>query len=141
MPGEKWTAPYKGIEPLSFNVGMMEAFCELVGKGAKPVALSPLFHASTLEEHVHYSELICEKYGVKSYTELHFPPSALVPDAALEDMAVILYYTDDALLNRYHAIRDAIWHAVESKGYTDALRSAKTAELERLLGYPESPEE
>ena len=59
-----------GIDPFSYQLGVMDCFCEMVSSGVKRLAMSHPF--SNREERDHYREEVkrlCEKYGILFYPE------------------------------------------------------------------------
>ena len=57
-----------GIDPFSYQLGVMDCFCEMVSSGVKRLAMSHPF--SDREERDHYREEVkrlCEKYGILFY--------------------------------------------------------------------------
>ena len=99
---------YPQLDPLSYQLGMVGAFCEMVQQGVKSLALSPPIPTSQAGTALAAAQEIAGHYGVRCWADGDFLPSDL---AHAEDLAA-----------RGMAPRQA-----------DA---AITPELRHLLGYP-----
>lgn len=130
------TYAYEGIDPVSFYLGMTEAFCEIVAGGIKPLALSTPFDPALRERFEPLSDRVAAKYGVATYTETDFPPTDMLPQSETDGKVVILYFTDSALKESYLALREQIAKALAENRYDAAERAARTRDFRRLLGYP-----
>ncbi len=119
---------YKQFDQLSFDLGMIEAFCEMIHVGLKPLGLSPIIPVKNLERTQELSLSIEKKFGVKSYVEMDFIHSDLATDDELRDSAVIFYYNEDSVINRYFALKEM------AKAEPDNPRISM--EFRLLLGYP-----
>ena len=130
------------IDPYSYHCGAMDSFCEIVGAGVKPMALShPFASPEERAEYREYAAKMAEQYGVLLAEEDSLPVTPLFPVDACEGVYVFLFIGSQAVQERYRALRD---HTAELRrtGQYDLQSRLETArELGRLLGYtPEAVE-
>ena len=125
------------IDRLSFQLGMINCFVEMVACGVKDLAISPpLFPKdhSSIEES---SKKIVRSFGIKSYLE----KSLLVTDLQTADFTrgkwSILYYKDEAVLRKYLDLKALQERLVRDKKYDDKARKNISRKFMRLLSYPD----
>ncbi len=119
---------YRNFDRLSFDLGMIEAFCEMVEIGVKPLALSPIIPIESLEETKELSAQIEKKFGVKSYVEYDFPRTDLATPNDVKDAAVIFYYNEETVIEKYRTIKQCAEETPENPRVSMDFRL--------LLGYP-----
>ena len=68
-----------GLEPVSYYTGAVEAFCEMVAGGLKPLALSAPLEPELASQVRVYVEQSIKKYDLVLYEEKDFPQTALSP--------------------------------------------------------------
>ena len=125
------------IDILSFKLGMIESFCEIVGAGVKKLALSPPLENSEYESMKEEENKIVEKFNVYSYVEKDFIPSDLVEDKEIENQIIILYYKDEKVLNEYLELKEKINNYKKDNAFDDEKRKETSIILRRLLSYSE----
>ena len=130
------------IDPYSYHCGVMDSFCEIVGAGVKPMALShPFASPEERAEYREYAAKMADQYGVLLAEEDSLPVTPLFPADACEGAYVFLFIGSQAVQERYRALRDRIAELRRTKQYDLQSRLEAARELGRLLGYtPEAVE-
>lgn len=129
---------FAGFDNKSMKVGMIEAFCEIVMQEVKPLALSPVIDEmewSVLEK---VSDEIAGKFHVKYYVEKDLVSSDLASDSAVKGKIVVLYYSDDKVLERYHTLHEKVAALQAENAFDAAALQECSIEFRRILGYSES---
>lgn len=116
-------------ENLSFRLGIIDAFCEVVAAGVKRLAFS---HA-TNDEKLFYHDLIhayhiSSKYGVHFYIEHHLIETLLFKNSG---GSVLIFYQDENDIQAYHRLKNK-----ENDTFDKQIAIAK--ELGHLLSYQDS---
>jgi len=130
------------IDPYSYHCGVMDSFCEIVGAGVKPMALShPFASPEERAEYREYAAKMAEQYGVLLTEEDSLPVTPLFPADACEGAYVFLFIGSQAVQERYRALRDHTAELRRTGQYDLQSRLEAARELGRLLGYtPEATE-
>lgn len=127
----------KEIDRISFQLGMINCFVEMVACGVKKLALSPPISPEDYEAIGKASEEIVKGFGIKSYLE----KSLLITDLQSEEFTKgkwsILYYEKDEVLKAYLALKDKKHQLEKSGQYDKKARKEISREFMRLLSYPE----
>ena len=127
----------KKIDKISFQLGMINCFVEMVACGVKKLALSPPISPEDYEEIGKSSDEIVKGFGIKSYLE----KSLLVTDLQSEEFTKgkwsILYYEDDYVLKKYFDLKERKLQLEKSEGYEEGAQKEVSREFGRLLSYPE----
>ncbi len=126
---------YAGFDRLSYQLGMVAAFCEMVQQGVKRLALGPPMQVEDLPVLEPACHQIAQRYGVHCWTDRSFLPSDLANEQALCGKAVILLHRDEAVLAEYQALKARRTALLEQMSPAEA-DAAITPALRRLLGYP-----
>ncbi|MCW1970711.1 MAG: hypothetical protein KIH69_021585 [Anaerolineae bacterium] len=125
------------IDDYSFNLGVIAAFAEMVGVGAKKLALShPL---SPAEADALWAEAvaIAQRNGAQLFREPDLIVTDLFPAEVALGKHVLLIYTDDTLAT-YIALKQHKADLVASGAYHGAARREVAMRFGRLLSYPEA---
>jgi hypothetical protein len=131
------TDPKLKVDRISFQLGMINCFAEMVACGVKRLALSPPLTPEDHDRLKGASDDIVRGFSIKSYTE----KSLLVTDLQSDDFTrgkwSILYFKDDGALEAYLELKKKKEH-LEREGTYDreARRSVSKAFME-LLSYPD----
>ena len=130
------------IDPYSYHCGVMDSFCEIVGAGVKPMALShPFASPEERAEYREYAAKMADQYSVLLAEEDSLPVTPLFPADACEGAYVFLFIGSQAVQERYRALRDRTAELRRTGQYDLQSRLEAARELGRLLGYtPESVE-
>ena len=121
----------------SFELGTIFSFCEMVEAGAKKLALGPPLKPKDYELIREGGEQIAKRFGVKSVLEKEFLVTDLFPGEAANGEWVSLYYLDDAVYQRYLALKKQKQQLEHSGTYTGQARKEMARSFGRLLSYPE----
>ena len=130
------------IDPYSYHCGVMDSFCEIVGAGVKPMALShPFASPEERAEYREYAAQMAGQYGVLLAEEDSLPVTPLFPADACEGAYVFLFIGSQAVQERYRALRDRTAELRRTGQYDLQSQLESARELGRLLGYtPEAVE-
>jgi len=124
------------IDRISFEMGMINCFVEMVANGVKKLALSPPIIPEDYSIICSLSEKIVTGFGINSYLE----KSLLVTDLQSEDFTKgkwsILYYDKDEVLDKYFELKKKKQILQDSGKYNKKAGQNLSAEFMRLLSYP-----
>ncbi len=115
-----------GLDPVSYYMGAIEAFCEMIAGGLKAMALSaPLDPdlAAVIRDRARQS---ADKYGLLLAEEDHFPPSDLTPEESTRGKSLFIFFKNEDTLSAFLEAKDRASKGIEIG-----------ADLRRLLGYPD----
>lgn len=125
------------IDRISFELGMINCFVEMIACGVKRMAISPPIPPEDYEAIAAASEKIVKGFGLKS----HLDRSLLITDLQSAEFTrgkwSIIYYKADADLQKYLALKDRKRELEEKGRYTTENRREVSREFMRLLSYPE----
>lgn len=125
------------LDRISFELGMINCFVEMVACGVKKMAISPPLAPDDYHLVKPLSEKMVQAFGIKS----HLDKSLLLTDLQTDDFTkgkwAILYYNDDRILEAYFNLKKRK-EKLESAGqYDEENRKDISREFMRLLSYPE----
>lgn len=127
----------RAVDRYSFELGVMDCFCEMVMAGAKTMAMSHPW--DTREERDSYLpavEALCGRYQVHSYPEEELPLTGLFPAEVCRGKFLFLFYRDEQVLERYLKLKENAGKQAETgESAVEDLELAR--EFGRLLSYPE----
>ena len=125
------------IDRISFHLGMINCFVEMVACGMKKLALSPPLTPDDYEKIRQNSDEIVEGFGIKSYLE----KSLLITDLQSEDFtrgkSSILYYENEEVLAQYMDLKKKKKTLEQTGQYDVNARKDVSRAFMRLLSYPE----
>jgi hypothetical protein len=125
------------INRLSFQLGMINCFVEMVANGVKKLAISPPLLPGDYESIKEVSQKIVEAFGIKSYLE----KSLLLTDLQSADFTrgkwSILYYENDDILDKYLILKEKKDHLERDGRYDREVSKQISKEFMRLLSYPD----
>jgi hypothetical protein len=125
------------LDPISFQLGMINCFVEMVECGVKKLALSPPISQEAYEKIGVLSEKIVREFGIQSYLE----KSLLITDLQSEEFTKskysILYYSHDEVLKEYLELKKRKEELMKTKQYDEKNRKQISREFGRLLSYPD----
>lgn len=127
---------YPNFDRLSYQMGMVAAFSEMVQQGVKRLALSSPMRVEDLPVLEPECREIAQGYGVLCWTDRAFLPSSLADENALAGKAVILLHRDPAVLEEYQALKKRRAALLGEMTPAEA-NTAITPALRKLLGYPD----
>ncbi len=121
----------------ALKLGMILAFCEVVGQEVKALAFSPILEPEEWRELKEATEAIARHFKVSFYVESSLVSSDLAPDEAVRDKRVVLFYKHERILQAYLAIKEGV-EKLQGQGlYTEEERRSASQSLRRLLSYSE----
>lgn len=129
------------IDRYSYDLGVMDCFCEMVASGLKKLALSHPY-ASKAERDACLGDVkkLCKSYGVSYYVEDELIATDLFPRAEGNQYLYLFYRTDD-VLEQYLRLKERQKHLDSGKETQEtglrAQRRELAREFGRLLSYPE----
>lgn len=126
------------IDHYSYQLGVIDCFCEMVAAGLKTLAMS--HPCDTKEERDSYladMKKICEHYGVNYYPEDEAFLTDLFPEVLNKGKYNYLFFRTADVLERYLGLKERQRELIERGVYTKEARYALAQEFGRLLSYPE----
>ncbi len=127
----------KKLDRISFELGMINCFVEMVACGVKKMAISPPLTPDDYRLIELLSRKIVQAFGIKS----HLDKSLLITDLQTEDFTkgkwAILYYDDDRILEAYFSLKKRKEELEHAGQYDKDNRKVISQEFMRLLSYPE----
>lgn len=128
--------PYK-LDRISYCLGMITSFIEMVACGVKPLAISPPIEPC----HLSIVEAASREISIGFGTKYCVVESLLVTDIQSEEFTKgknsILYYADDAVIDSYFALQKRVDELIAQDSYIGRERRDIAIEFGRLLGYQE----
>ena len=125
------------IDKLSFQLGMINCFAEMVACGVKKLAISPPLKPEDYEKISKFSDEIVKGFGIQSYLE----KSLLITDLQSAEFTrgkwSILYYEKDDVLKQYLDLKEKKQQLVKMGQYDVEARKEISREFMRLLSYPD----
>jgi hypothetical protein len=125
------------IHPMSFQLGMINCFAEMVAVGVKRLAISPPLHPEEYRQIREASETIVAGSGIRSYLE----KSLIVTDLQSSDFTrgrwSILFFREEETLEAYLALKKEKEALEARNAYTSEAGRRISTEFMRLLSYPE----
>lgn len=121
----------------ALKLGMILAFCEVVMQEVKDLAFSPILEPEEWQRLREPTEAIAGRFSVKFHVETGLVPSDLVPDEAIQDKVVVLFYKQDRVLQAYFSLKEKVIKLQDQGLYTEAERQSASQALRRLLSYSE----
>jgi len=121
------------LDKLSFDMGVLYAFAEMVARGLKPLALGIPLKPSELDEVLPLAEEIAAEHGVKVYAETSLLDTLLF-DMQGRQVQVLILYRDPEVLEQYLELK----HLEEQRsGGAEVDQVAIARRFGHLLGYSE----
>lgn len=125
------------VDRLSFYLGMINCFVEMVACGVKKLALSPPIAPEDYELLKTASENIAKGFGVKTYLEKELLITDLQSADFTRDKFNILFFLDDKVLNQYLDLKKEKDRLQREGMYNIKARKDISKRFGRLLSYPE----
>lgn len=130
--------PHHEIDPYSYELGVMDCFCEMVSSGLKKLAMS--HPCDTKAERDSYEEdvkRLCSKYKIQYYPEDEAFLTDLFPKELNEGKYNYLFYRTDDVLEAYFDLKKSQKKMIQNGTYTGMERYHIAEAFGRLLSYPE----
>ena len=103
------------IDPISFQLGMINCFVEMVACGVKKLALSPPLTPKEYELLAEASSKMANKFKIHSYLEKSLLITYLQSEDFTRGKWSILYYKEKAVLDSYLQLKSEV-NKLESSG-------------------------
>jgi len=126
----------EGIDPFSFQLGMINCFAEMVACGVKQLAISPPLSLSQYDALAPFSEQIVKGFGIASYLEKSLMVTLLQSPEFTRNKCSILYYKNETTLTAYRDLKERQARLVASEGYDAIAQKEISVALMKLLSYP-----
>ena len=126
------------VDRYSYELGVMDCFCEMVAAGLKRLAMS--HPCDTREERDSYREAVealCRRYGVCFYGEDEAFLTDLFPEELNKGKYNYLFYRTEETLEAYLSLKKEQARMKEEGSYEGENRRRIAEEFGRLLSYPE----
>lgn len=127
----------EGVDPHSFHLGMCCAFIEVVGLGAKRLALSPPMLSAELESVRGRALAFAEEFGVVSMVDPDPLTTKLFNPGFSEGKQVMLFALDDTVFAEYEALKAARRRSV-AEGEPPETEADIARSFGRLLSYSDA---
>jgi hypothetical protein len=125
------------VDRLSFQLGMINCFAEMVAVGVKKLAISPPLAPADYEAIREASEAIVAGSGIHSYLEKALLVTDLQSPEFTRGKWSILYFKEKGTLDAYLALKERKAKLEEAGGYTPRTRREISRDFMTLLSYPE----
>ena len=127
---------YDKYDKISFQLGKIDCFSEMVRARVKDLALSSAIDPRDVEVFKKAMVEIAEKYQVKYYFDDNFIINDIVHTSYTEGRYVILMYREDEVFGEYIKLKGIQQVNRSRGGFTAAIRKSNTTKLCQLLSYP-----
>ncbi len=125
------------IDRLSFQLGMINCFVEMVSCGVKKLAISPPLTPEDYKKIKNASDDIVKGFGIKSYLDTSLIITDLQSEEFTQGKWSILYYEEDSILETYLTLKEKKTLLEKAGQYDRKARKEISREFGRLLSYPE----
>jgi hypothetical protein len=126
----------EGIDPFSFQLGMINCFAEMVACGVKQLAISPPLSPAEYDALAPYSEQIVKGFGIASYLENSLMVTLLQSPEFTLNKCSILYYKTEATLAVYLDLKERQARLIASDDYDADAQKRISVAFMNLLSYP-----
>lgn len=125
------------IDQVSYQLGMITAFAEVVAAGVKKLGLSPPLDPEKVDQLMMGAEKVAKAHGVSLYLEKDFLTTDLFDPEFTRDKHVILIYEDPQVLDAYLALKAEKEELLKAGKFQGERRKEIAKKLGRLLSYQE----
>ncbi len=125
------------IDRLSFQLGMMNCFVEMVACGVKRLALSPPLLPADYRKVQEASDRMVEGFGIRSYLEKSLLITGLQPPEFTRGKWSILYFRSQDVLDSYLELKRRRAELEEAGTFDRAAAKEISRQFMRLLSYPD----
>ncbi len=126
------------IDSFSYQLGVMDCFCEMVAAGLKRLAMS--HPCETKEERDSYLEEVkklCQQYEISFYAEDDPLLTPLFPESLNKGKYNYLFFRTQDVLEEYLQLKACQKEALEKGTYTEQKAKETAVCFGKLLSYPE----
>lgn len=126
----------RGIDPFSFQLGMINCFVEMVACGVKKLALSPPLNPAEYKAVQPWSDRIVREFSIESRLEKSLIVTSLQSPDFTRNKWSILYYRNPEVLTSYLELKEKQEMLVDSDRYDEAAQKEVSTSFMQLLSYP-----
>lgn len=137
MEYEEYEEAGRSIDVWSYELGVMDCFCEMVASGLKKLAMS--HPCRTREERDSYQEEVkrlCEKYAISFFSEDEPFLTPLFPEDLNKGTYHYLFFRTQDVLDEYRTLKEEQKALKESGAYTPCKGMEIARRFGSLLSYP-----
>lgn len=125
------------INKISFDLGMINCFVEMVACGVKKLAISPPLSPEDYKHIAPLSDEIAMEFRVNSYHEKNLLITDLQSANFTKGKWSILYYRENNVLKAYLELKEKKDYLERIGKYNRVARKKISRDFMRLLSYPE----
>lgn len=126
------------IDPYSYELGIMDCFCEMTASGLKRLAMShPQRNRAEWETYEPAVRSLCEQYKIFFYPEEDPLITDLFPARMNLGTYHYLFYREQETLKEYLEVKEDQKKAIKNGQYNAQKRYEIAWRLGKLLSYPE----
>lgn len=126
------------IDPYSYEVGVMDCFCEMAASGLKKLAMShPCDTKAERDSYLTQVKRLCGQYEIQYYQEDEAFLTDLFPEELNKGKFNYLFYRTDDVLRQYMELKEKQKKLIQNDAYTGMARYEVAVGFGRLLSYPE----
>lgn len=125
------------IDRLSFQLGMINCFVEIVACGVKKLALSPPLSPEDYKKVEDASNKIVQGFNIQSYLEKSLMVTDLQSDDFTRGKWAVLYFKDKDVLETYLELKKKKKELEEAGQYDKIASKEISRQFMRLLSYTE----
>ncbi len=126
--------PYR-MDSISYHLGVIFAFAEMVALKVKPLAFSLPFSPKDYRRLASQAKRIAKEQGVHVRLDRRILTTDLFPEEFTQGKWVLLIYKDPSVLAEYRRLKSEKRRLVAEKRYRGRARKGIALGLGRLLGY------
>lgn len=135
---EEEQQPAHAIDLYSYELGVMDCFCEMVAAGLKTLAMShPCDTREARNRYLEDVKRLCDKYQIHYYAEDEAFLTDLFPEELNRDKFNYLFFRTGDVLEQYLALKEKKKVMVENGTYSGQNRYDIAKAFGQLLSYPE----
>ena len=125
------------VDRLSFQLGMINCFVEMVACGVKKLALSPPLKPEDYQTIRAASESMVKGFGIRSYLEKNLMITSLQSEEFTRNKWSVLYYKDEKILETYFGLKNRQQELMNRGMYNDEAKQDISRQFMQLLSYPD----
>ena len=125
------------IDRVSFQLGMINCFAEMVACGVKDLAISPPISPEDFAPVKTASDLIVKKFGIESYLEKNLLITSLQAEKFTRDKWSILYFKEKETLDTYLDLKREKQELENAGIYERLAEKELSRRFMKLLSYPD----
>ena len=125
------------LDKISFDLGMINCFAEMVACGVKTLAISPPIVPEDYELISTFSDEIINNFGIQSYLEKTLLITDLQSEQFTKGKWSILYFKNEEILKKYLELKEKKQKLETLGQYDSTSRKDISRTFMQLLSYPE----